>query len=226
VFTAIQAPVIPEAAAANPDGEALFREARRRGRRRRFLWLGAFVTAVAAALGSYLAATRSVPKAHSESLLSRPLHFPSLSPGESCPATAGRPIHTFFSGVALGNGPARVLVANSGNLLRGRARLGTSEAPGWFALQTIWFSMPGYDGPFVVRAKRLGARSPIEVQPGPTGLAPGSGPLVVQAGPTANTEDGYRTVPGSTWVTSPGCYAWQVDTRNSSEVIVIDALPH
>jgi len=150
-----------------------------------------------------------------------------VAPGEKCPATAGRPIGTsFFGGVALGNGPVRVLVGNEGDLLRGRADLGTTAIAGWFALETIWFSTPGYDGPFVVRAGRLGANSRIEVQSGPTGQAPGSGPLVVPAGPTGNNEDGYRTVPQSTWVTSPGCYAWQVDGRNFSEVIVVDALPH
>jgi hypothetical protein len=37
--------------------------------------------------------------------------------------------------------------------------------------------------------------------------------------------DGFRTTPGSTWVTSAGCYAWQVDGRNFSEVIVVDAAP-
>jgi len=98
--------------------------------------------------------------------------------------------------------------------------------PGWFALETLWFAMPSYKGPFVVDAKRIGATGPIEVHPGPTGMQPGSGPLVVPAGPTANTEDGYRSMPGSTWVTSPGCYAWRVKGPHFSEMIVVDALPH
>ena len=34
---------------------------------------------------------------------------------------------------------------------------------------------------------------------------------------------GYRTQPGSTWVRSPGCYAWQVDGRGFSETIVVKA---
>jgi hypothetical protein len=107
--------------------------------------------------------------------------------------------------------------------------------------------MPSYNGPFVLRAARLGAKGPIEVQSGGTGQAPGPGPLVVPAGPTINTyytgwrpglvRDavtgrlvrtltgyGYRTVPGGTWIKSPGCYAWQVDGRGFSDVIVMDAL--
>jgi hypothetical protein len=43
----------------------------------------------------------------------------------------------------------------------------------------------------------------------------------VPAGPTINTQDGYRTVPGSTWIKSPGCYGWQVDGRGFSDVIVV-----
>lgn len=161
-----------------------------------------------------------------ESLLSRPLHFPSLGPGGSCPASQGTTFNTFFVGIALGSGPVRVLLADSGDILHGRVNIVPYAAVrGWFALQTLWFSLPGYNGPFVVRAKRLGeASSTIEVQPGGDGLTPGSGPLVVPAGPTINTKDGFRTVPGSTWVTAPGCYAWQVDGRNFSEVIVFDAL--
>lgn len=158
-------------------------------------------------------------------LLARPLHFPSLQPADSCPASVGAPADTSLSsGVALGSGPVRVVVANAGDLVHGQAELGTTRVPGWFALQTVWFASPGYNGPFVVRGARLGASGPMEVQPGQDGLTPGTGPLTVAAGPTANTKDGYRTVPGSTWVTSPGCYAWQVDGTDFSDVIIVDAV--
>ncbi len=162
-----------------------------------------------------------------ESLLSRPLHFPSLGPGGSCPASPGTTFNnSFFGGIALGSGRVRVLLADSGDILHGRVNVVPyTSVPGWFAIQTLWFSLPGYNGPFVVHAKRLGeASSTIEVQPSGEGLTPGSGPLVVPAGPTANTKDGYRTMPGSTWITAPGCYAWQVDGLNFSEIIVFDAL--
>jgi hypothetical protein len=212
----------PTADAPTFDAEALIKEARRRQRRR---WLIVGLVVLLAIVG-FLTASVIAPSPRTTSLLARPLHFPSLQPGESCPATAGATVsNSFFSGVALGNGPVRVLIANRGDLVQGSANLGTTNAPGWLALQTLWFAMPGYDGPFVVRAKRLGANGPIEVLPGQTGLEPGSGPLVVPAGPTPNTMDGFRTMPGSTWVTSAGCYAWQVDGRNFSEVIVVDAAP-
>jgi hypothetical protein len=211
----------PEIAA---QADLLFKEAKRRERRRRLFWFGACLAAGAAVCG-YLAARSVATSALSPSLLQRPLPYPSLSRSGSCPASPGRPIsNSLFGGVALGNGPIRVLVGNSGDLRRGHVRLGTTEAPGWFALETIWFAMPGYNGPFVVDAKRIGASTPIEVQPGPTGMEPGSRSLVVPAGPTANTHAGYRTVPGSTWVRSSGCYAWRVEGPHLSEMIVVDTL--
>lgn len=171
-----------------------------------------------------------VQRAHS--LLSRPLHVPSLSAGDACPATPGTQVDTsLFGGVALGSGPVRVLLADRGDLHHGRidlssteTQLGTSHSSGWYAIQTLWFSQPDYAGPFVVRGSSLTGSGSIQVQPSDDGLAPGTGPLVVPAGPTANTStEGYRTVPGSTWVTAPGCYAWQVDGTGFSEVIVVDA---
>ena len=219
-------------------------DARRRQRRRR---LAVMLVAVGAT-GVYLAARETASSAPRPGpLLSRPLHLPALGPGGRCPVSSGYTVNNpYFGGSVLGAGPVRVLVANRGDVLHGRAKLGTSGARGWFALQTLWYSILGYDGPFVVRAARLGKRGPDEVQPGASGLSPGSGPLVVPTGPTINTyysnwrpghaRDpvsgrlvptltgyGYRTVPGSTWVKSPGCYAWQIDGRGFSEVIVIDA---
>jgi hypothetical protein len=166
------------------------------------------------------------------SLLSRPLHLPARSSDRTCPATPGTQVDTsLFGGVALGSGPVRILLADRGELLQGQVNLsktedalGTGHSSAWYGIQTLWFSRPGYDGPFVVRGGAVTGSGSMEVQPGDSGLAPGTGPLVVPAGPTANTsQEGYRTVPGSTWVTAPGCYAWQVDGNGFTEVIVFDA---
>jgi hypothetical protein len=202
--------------------ELLIREARRRQRRRQ---LAAVLLVLAAAAGAYLVTRDAGSAATWESLLSRPLHLPSLQSGGSCPSSSGYTVdNSYFGGNALGRGPVRVLLADTGDVTHGRADIAAGSKHSWRALQTLWFAMPGYDGPFVVRAARIGARSPIEVQPGGTGLIPGSGPLVVPAGATINTQDGYRTVPGSTWVTSPGCYGWQVDGRGFSEIIVVNVV--
>lgn len=166
------------------------------------------------------------------SLLARPLHPPAVAAGQPCPATSGSSIETSaFGGVALGDGPVRVLLADRGDLRHGHValipterRLGRGTASHWLAVETLWLSVPGYHGPFVVRGEALTGGDAIEVQPSGDGLHVGKGPLVVPPGPTPNTGgDGYRSVPGSTWVTGAGCYAWQVDGSSFSETIVFDA---
>ncbi len=158
-------------------------------------------------------------------LLKRPLHFPIVGENGACPATSGAPVDTYtsyFGGIALGGGPVRVAVGNLGDLRRGQAQLGSTAVPGWFALETLWFAMPSYDGPFVVRGERLGRPGPLNVD----GSATNPSPLVVPPGPTANTENGIRVAPVSSWMKSPGCYAWQVDGLSFSYVIVVDTTPH
>lgn len=157
----------------------------------------------------------SVPAA-----LLRPLHLPTLRPDQSCPTTPGRPFdNPNFGGTAFGDGQVRVILADEGDLAHGQVDLGATTVPGWLALKTLWFALPAYDGPFIVRGERLDRPGLLEEG---GGQAPTAGPLVVPAGPTPNTFDGYRTQPDGAWVTSPGCYAWQVDGQNSSEIIVVE----
>jgi hypothetical protein len=202
--------------------ELLIREARRRQRRRRLI----LTLILLAGLLGYLVTRTPAHPTRATSPIAHSTHSPSPGPARRCPVSSGVAFNNSdFNGIALGSGPVRVLIANAGDVLHGRPKLGTTGAPGWFALQTIWFAMPGYNGPFIVRAARVGAKGPIEVQPGGTGLTQGSGPLVVPAGPTVDTfADGYRTQPSSTWVKSPGCYAWQVHGGGFSESIVFQAL--
>jgi hypothetical protein len=160
-------------------------------------------------------------------LLVGPMHLPSLRPGERCPATPGRKVHNpYFTGIALGTGPVRVLVSDRGDLRHGRIRVGTTRSHSMSAIQTMWFVTPALPVPFEIRGGRLGAPGRIAVKPGVTSQTPGSGPLLVGTGPTINSfPNGDRIVPGSTWVGSPGCYAWEVDANHFREVIVFQALP-
>jgi hypothetical protein len=216
-------------ARASPEQDTpglLIQEARRRQRHR---WLAVLLAVVVGATSYAVvqATSTGTPPVLSLSLFSRPLHLPPLGPNASCPTSTGSFLHTpLTSGTALGNGPVRILIGNAGDLAHGRVDVGTSNTSHWGALETIWIAVPGYEGPFVVRARRIGAPGAIEVQPGPTGLTPGSGPLVVPAGPTANSANGYRAVPGSIWVKSPGCYGVQIDGGSFSEVTVVDAVPN
>lgn len=168
-----------------------------------------------------------VPTGPIPAVLGRPLHFPVLRPGQRCPASHGSPVTTSdFDGIALGKGPVRPVIANAGDLRHGVADLLTrTSAPPWLALKTLWFSVPAYQGPFVIRAKRLGHPGPVALGAGPT-----EAPIVVPPGPALNNaplsngRPGYREAPGGLWVKSPGCYAWQVDGLKFSEIIVVHAV--
>ena len=160
-----------------------------------------------------------VPAGPIPAALKRALHFPVLRAGQRCPATRGTLFNTsYFGGIAHGAAPVRVLVGNR----RGTADLiNPTSVPPWLGLKTLWFSLPSYQGPFVIRAKRLGRPGPVALGEGPV-----VGPLVVPPGSTFNSFSGWREVPGGLWVKSPGCYAWQVDGLGFSEIIVVRAVLH
>jgi hypothetical protein len=157
------------------------------------------------------------------SVLSRPLHLPTLRSGQRCPAAYGHAVNTpQFGGVAVGKGPVEAIIAEepARDARRGIADLiSPTNTPPWLGFKTLWFSTPRYQGPFVIRAKRLGEPGAIAMGEGPTAAF-----VVVPPGPTLNSSSGWRQVPGGTWVKSPGCYAWQVDGLTFSEVIVVRAV--
>lgn len=110
-------------------------------------------------------------------------------------------------------------VDNAGDLEHGRVSPSRYRG-GWLALKTHFFSRPGYRGPFVVRARSLGAARPIRL-----GAEPGeAGPLVVRADQGANQAAGWREFPYFTFVRAPGCYGWQIDGKTFSETIVLRVL--
>jgi hypothetical protein len=163
-----------------------------------------------------------VPAGPIPAALNRPLRFPVLRAGERCPASPGARFNTSdFGGIALGTGPVRVIVGSVGGDLRhGIAGLiNPTSAPPWLGLKTLWFSLPAYQGPFVIRAKRLDRPGPVWLDGEPTAAW-----LVIPPGPTWSTFSGYRTVPGGLFVKTPGCYAWQVDGLGFSEIISVRAV--
>ncbi len=149
--------------------------------------------------------------------LKRPLHFPALRPGQDCPTTSGYPVTTPSGpdGIALGQGLIRPVIAMEGDLRHGVTDV--TSADGWLGFKTDWLSFPGYQGPFVVRAKSLTGTGSVAVS---FDTPPMVVPLVVPPGPTLNGGDGWRDAPGNTWVKDSGCYAWQVDGLTFSEIIV------
>jgi len=148
--------------------------------------------------------------------LARPLRLPQLRPGQACPVSGGTRVPSGtagFGGIAQGSGPVRPLVGNR----RGLARLITyTTHRGWLAAATLWFSAPAYQGPYLVRVRRLDGHGPVGLLNNPRRSW-----FLVQAGPTTNDNHGYRQTIGATWMKRPGCVGWQVDGLNFSHVIVV-----
>lgn len=154
------------------------------------------------------------------SALRRPVRFPHLGPGASCPATHGRPTkNPVADGVAMGDGPVRALLATAGDLNQGIADLDATPFRGWRLVKTEWFILPSYRGPVSIRAMRLDGSTPIRL--GGSGSLPSlATPIVVPPGPTANTVGGWRAIPSGTWSTSAGCFGFEVDGLSFQELIV------
>jgi hypothetical protein len=152
--------------------------------------------------------------------LRRPLQLPVLASGPACPVSGGRSFrNSQFGGIALGVAPVQPLAGGSqatrGILLFRRYQ----GRPGWFGVKTLWFAPPSYQGPVLIRGRRLDGPGRIVMGEGPTLLDPQLAP-----GPTLNGTGGWREWPGATWLRKPGCYAWQVDGEGFSNVIVFKAV--
>jgi hypothetical protein len=156
--------------------------------------------------------------------LLRPDRFPRLAEGV-CPTTAGRRYDNGqFAGIVLGRGPVQPLIAPAKpgylpDALRGILILDRSSmTKGLYRVKTLWFARPGYRGPVLIRGRQLDGPHTPTFGEGGSLVDP-----LLSAGPTVNGENGFREWPGATWVPRPGCYAWQVDGTNFSQVIVFRA---
>ena len=153
-------------------------------------------------------------------VLDRALHFPKLRPGAACPTSRGQLINTpAVVGPGFEHGAVGFTDGVASHYQRGVVGLEKSDVKGWLAFKSIWFSSPRYQGPWIVRAERLGSRGSIALIDGAMRAA-----LVVPPGPTLNEFSRWRTAPQGTYVTTQGCYAFQIDGLKFSYVIVIRAV--
>lgn len=155
--------------------------------------------------------------------LRRPLHLPRVVAGGGCPITPRRRYaNELFAGSVLGSGPVRPLVAPGGRAPFAHGSLAFLRSPGstrWRSIKTLWFSLAAYDGPVLIRGRRLDKRGVVAFG--------GSQPALVDPqfapGATLNGADGIREWPDATWIKAPGCYAWQIDGTTFSSVVVFRA---
>jgi len=147
--------------------------------------------------------------------LRRPLRLPSLASDGSCPVSPTHRVVQIF-GPALGDGPVYAVIP--GGPLRFQyppARTSVFAGSDWGGNKVVWFSKPTYTGPILIRGGEVGGSHAVGFSGGDPAaydsmeLPPGHG---------------WRNWPTATRVNAPGCYAYQVDGTNFTEVIVFRAV--
>jgi hypothetical protein len=180
-----------------------------------------------AVLPLVLAAAVLVPVAQGDDgvdwqALHRPLQLPALAPGQRCPVSSLAPEITgerYGVGGAIGSGPVYPLLG-SASLVAGYRPEEWGRGP-WGGQKVLWFTRPDYDGPVLIRGRRLGgwqwmrfdrgARPSAEIR-----IAPGE--TVTWSGQAP----GSRGRPSYVRVRVPGCYAAQIDGIDFTEVVVFN----
>jgi hypothetical protein len=153
--------------------------------------------------------------------LHRPLHVPTIAAGARCPASSPRRKVPAAIAVnvlhAFGPGPAYPTLGVSS----GRAVITMvwppTEPPyvGWAGTKVLW-TVPTYTGAVLVRGRQLDGPNQVGFDLGP-GWTNRVLPEIRLVGP----DEGLH--PAATFVRTPGCYAYQVDTRRRSYLIVFEA---
>jgi hypothetical protein len=151
-------------------------------------------------------------------VLYRTLHLPGIAAGQTCPVTpGGNSSNPYVTGQQYGAGPVWMELGDRGDPSRGISVLGNPNPRDWHGLENVWLVAPGYQGPFTVRGARIDGQGTVGF-----GGAPTSAAFVEPPGPDPNSSNGWRFPPGTIWVTTPGCYAFQIDGTSFSEIVVID----
>ena len=144
--------------------------------------------------------------------LRRPLRLPAPKPDAPCSVARPHQVDPAFA-VVLGNGPA--YPTNSAAAWRD----GRIEG-GWYYAKVLWVADPAHPGPFLVRGRQLDGQRELRFGEGPQPDAE----LLLPVGGIAHSPDSdWFSWPSYTRLRGGGCYAYQVDGANNSQVIVFRA---
>jgi hypothetical protein len=191
---------------------------------------GSFAAAVAAAAPLALAcgAAESPPSPDSTSweALRRPLRIP--ADASECPKTHGRPANSlstqFGYAFALGRGPVYPVPATDPiyepNEPEGAIHAEPSSPAGWFGYKVLWIAPPHYQGRILVRGAHVGDGLELRFEADTDLLAT---ELRLSA---AHEETRWHNWPTTSKVREAGCYAYQIDTEDFTEVVVVRVQTH
>jgi len=150
--------------------------------------------------------------------LHRPLHLPQVAPGATCPVSGGKQIPGSYGQTLNGRGPAFLI--GVGNAPPGTIDISHSQtdSQGWRGQKTPWAVRWRYQGPVLIRARRID-------QPSSVRFAVGYGQHLRELRwppqRSVQPKGRYRFWASATLFRSPGCYAFQADATSFSNVVVM-----
>jgi hypothetical protein len=177
--------------------------------------------------GSAVLAASASSGSRAGASLSRPLHLPHIAAGARCPvSSADRRIpfvQRFGVAIGIGSGPAYPIGLPAGKLQLAPAANFYSRK--WAGQKVLWFVLPSYRGPVLIRGARIDGPGRVRFQRGnvpPLALRIG---LYTSTGTPSNpVPEGARYLPSYTRVRGPGCYAYQIDGTSFSRIVVFRAV--
>jgi hypothetical protein len=152
-------------------------------------------------------------------LRQKPLHLPTLAPGVACPVDVEKLISPDL-GLAPGDGPLYPIGPWKQGIYNYAGVAVSSD--GWYYLKVLWAAQPDFQGQALIRGHQLDGPNELRFSEGTNSPAEPELHFVAD-GSTANSS-GWNSTATYTRVRSPGCYAYQVDSANSSEVIIFQAV--
>ncbi|MFI6508464.1 hypothetical protein ACIBCT_12730 [Streptosporangium sp. NPDC050855] len=146
-----------------------------------------------------------------------PLRLPAVRAGAACPTTPRRP----WSGPGeaagvLGDGP---LYPIADYFMKGTVlelRPGDRDPEGSYVKKVRWLAS-GYAGPVLIRADRIDGKGTASARFSYTGEVRDDGFHAEVTAPP-------NSMPGTTTIGGPGCYAYQIDGTTFSTVVVFRAV--
>jgi hypothetical protein len=146
-----------------------------------------------------------------------------MAAGAACPATPAVTITpgpgAGFTGTADAQRAGDVLLTFAGPHVQLRASDRTPD--GWYGTKAVWVVDSAYHGPLLIRGGRIDRTGPVQFRFDPEtqqqhelfvdGVSPPPGASAL-----------WRSVPTTTYVRGPGCYAYQVDGTGFTSHVVFE----
>lgn len=154
----------------------------------------------------------------SELITIQALQLPLLPPGADCPVSPKQVAHglstEFGYGPAVGVGPIYAVMSEmEGDVLKYSQAYNESHyKDGWAPSKVLWIARPEVRGKVLIRGRQID---------GPNAM--GFGMLDDPAFALqweVGSQSGWASLPSESRIAAPGCYAYQVDSQNGTDMIV------